>query len=429
MADLVTHLPITLKPDSKRTVVRPFFAEDPTAFAVKDHSRAERIVERVLGLGDQAMRAELRAATARLAARHRDVEPSFQRRFNELEGLTIDRARVGREQALLIGAYFTQEFSFESAALFNPSVVRHPDQSEVTPGATKLLFTLRGIGEGHVSSLIFRTGIWEADGALIIDPPSEFAVAPLIDEATDEAGHRVVHLNCGGSREISETVIFPFLPSQGKGIEDARLVEFTEEDGKVDWRGTFTAFDGSEARQAMLWTADFKTFDMRAVEGPLAHAKGAALFPRRIGGRYWTLGRQDNENLWLLSSTDFHDWEDARKILTPRYPWECIQIGNCGSPIELDEGWLVLTHGVGTVRNYSLGACLLDKDDPAKVLARLSEPLLEPSDMERDGYVPNVVYSCGALLRNRTLLLPYGVADSYTAFGIVEIDALLAAMR
>lgn len=428
MTALVTHLPITLRPDSRRTVIRPFFAEDPTAFAIKDQPRAQRIVDRILGLADTELCDELAAATARMVARHHDATGLFRQRFDGLEELAMDRATVGRDQALLIGAYFSQEFSFESAALFNPSVVRHPDQSATTDGALKLLLSLRGIGEGHVSSLTFRTGMWEVDGNLVIDAPSECAVAPRINEVQSPEGERIVHLDCGGSRNISETVIFPFIPSQGKGIEDTRLVEFTDDDGTRDWRGTYTAFDGSEVRQALLKTTDFMRFEMTGIKGPLAHAKGAALFPRRVGGKHFMLGRQDNENLWLLSSSDGHDWEDGRKILTPKFPWEFIQIGNCGSPIELPEGWLLLTHGVGTVRNYSVGACLLDKDDPSKVIARMAKPLLEPDDMERDGYVPNVVYSCGGLVRDRTLLLPYGVADTYTAFGKVDVDALLAAM-
>ncbi len=223
-------------------------------------------------------------------------------------------------------------------------------------------------------------------------------------------------------------MLFPTAPSQKQGIEDLRLVRFTEKDGSSHYLGTYTAFSGAEVRQEVLHTSDFRTFDMRPMQGAIAASKGLALFPRRIDGRYMALGRHDRENLWLLASDDLYVWNGGSRIITPCYPWEFIQLGNCGSPIEIDEGWLVITHGVGMVRNYCIGACLLDKDDPAMLLARTSRPLIRPSEKERDGYVPNVVYSCGALVHDRTLLLPYGVADSFATFASVPIDSLLAAM-
>lgn len=428
MPAIAKMLPITLKPDSARTVLRPFALEDPSAYARKDCPRVRRIAERVMAFDQPALDAKLELMMDTLGMRHRDVHAHLLRRFDELEGLTFTRAQIGDARALVIAAYLSEEFSFESVALFNPSVVAHPDQTGIAAGDTRILLSLRGIGEGHVSSLIFRTGTWAADGMLTIDEPSAYAVPPIAGDVVETDGVRTVALDCGGSCDVSESVIFPFLPSQGKGIEDMRLCAFTEDDGTRDFRGTFTAFNGADVRQTLVRTPDFKHFDMHTVTGPLAEAKGAALFPRRIDGRYFMIGRQDSENLWLFSSDNVHHWENGTKLLGPRFPWEAIQIGNCGSPIEIDEGWLMLTHGVGMVRNYCVGACLLDKKDPSKVLARLSEPLLEPSDTERDGYVPNVVYSCGALLRGRDLLLPYGVADSYTAFATVQIDKLLAAM-
>jgi predicted GH43/DUF377 family glycosyl hydrolase len=223
-------------------------------------------------------------------------------------------------------------------------------------------------------------------------------------------------------------VIFPFLPSQGLGIEDVRLVKFTDDDGVSDYRGTFTAFDGAKIREVLLRTPDFTTIEMRGVEGPWARTKGMALFPRRIGGRYFMLGRQDNENIWLLSSDDPYVWNGGDKLLEPRFPWEFIQLGNCGSPIEIAEGWLVLTHGVGEVRTYCIGACLLDKTDPRKVIARTPRPVLEPEVGNRDGYVPNVVYSCGSMLRDRTMLVPFGVADNFASFGTIKVDDLLSEM-
>jgi predicted GH43/DUF377 family glycosyl hydrolase len=428
MTDLATYLPIKLTPDSSRTVIRPFSVEDPSAFAVKDHTRAQRIVDRIMTLDDATLKADYDLVSKSLDDRHQNVEAVLLQRYEELEGLTIDRASVSRLQGLLIGAYFSEEFSFESAALFNPSVVSHPDQSGVASGDTRFVLSLRGIGEGHISSLTFRTGTWKADGSVTIDQLGPHAVGPNIDRREQPDGQTIVKLTWDGTEEISEAVIYPFMPSQGRGIEDVRMVEFTDDDGVKDYRATYTAFNGTDVRQGLLHTADFKAIEARGVQGDMYSGKGMALFPRRIDGRYYMLGRQDNENIWLLSSDDPYTWNGGQKIIEPKFPWEFVQMGNCGSPIELDEGWLVLTHGVGVVRNYCVGASLLDKKDPSKLLARLGKPLLEPTDKQRDGYVPNVVYSCGAMLRDRTLLLPYGEADNFAAFATVEIDALLAAM-
>ena len=233
---------------------------------------------------------------------------------------------------------------------------------------------------------------------------------------------------CAGSRNASESILFPVTPSQRQGIEDLRLVRFVEDDGTVIYMGTYTAYSGSAARSELVRARDFRTFEMRPLQGSVAAAKGMALFPRRIGGQYAMLSRQDNENIWLVMSDDLYTWNGGQKIVAPHCFWEFVQMGNCGSPIEIDEGWLVITHGVGSVRNYCIGACLLDKDDPSKLLARMKLPLVHPSPKERDGYVPNVVYSCGALVHDRTLLLPYGVADSFATFASVALDDLLAVM-
>ena len=425
MADIVKRLPELLRPDAARTVLRPFTIEDPS---VSDCPRSQKIIERIMSLGGAEMRAELDLLDARLDGRHPDVDIVLQRRYEEFSGLMMSRTPATEDQCKLIGAYFIEEFSFESAALFNPSVVRHPDQSGVGAGDVRIVVSLRGIGEGHISSLIFRTGTWGADGVVTMDEPSQFAVGPKIERTEGREGELVVHLVSDSAREISETVIYPFLPSQGRGIEDARLVEFTDDDGAKDYRGTFTAFNGADVRQALLRTKDFRTFEARGVRGELYQGKGMALFPRKIDGRFMMLGRQDNENIWLLSSATFDGWSGGEMIISPRWPWEFVQMGNCGSPIEIDEGWLVLTHGVGAVRNYCIGACLLDKANPSKVLGRTANPILSPEAALRDGYVPNVVYSCGSLLRDRTLLLAYGVADNFAAFATVELDELLKVM-
>ena len=428
MADVMKHLPLILRPDPSRTVVRPFSPEYPGAFATPGKSRAQVIVDRILSLDEAEVTAERRTIIGSLDERHRDVDELLMRRFETMDGLTVDRSTLRRDQALLIGAYFSEEYSFEAAALFNPSIVVHPDQGEVPAGATRFVMSLRAIGEGHVSSVTFRTGIIGADGSVSVDKASPTAVPPII-EHVERDGAAGVRLLCGGGRELSETILFPMLPSQSRGIEDVRLVRFIEDDGKPLYYGTYTAFNGSEARSELLDTDDFKGFNMRPMTGDAAAAKGMALFPRRVGGRYTMLARQDNENVWLLQSDDLLHWEGGERIIRPHYPWEFVQMGNCGSPMELDEGWLVLTHGVGTVRNYCVGAALLDKHDPRKVLARTPKPLLEPSPDERDGYVPNVVYSCGATVLGGTLILPYGVADGFATVATADVSAVLAAME
>jgi predicted GH43/DUF377 family glycosyl hydrolase len=382
----------------------------------------------VLSLDDAELHTELDRVVSSLSERHRDVEEVLLRRVAEIEGVTIDQAAIGRERSLLIGAYFSEEYSFESAALFNPSMVLHSDQSGLPDGAVRFAMSLRGIGEGHVSSVTFRRGIWGADGEVAIDPPSSIVVSPEIQSVEGEGDDALTRIHFPGSKDVSETVLFPVTRSQRQGIEDLRLVRFVEEDGSVHYLGTYTAFSGSVARSEMLRATDFKTFEMVPLRGSAAAAKGMALFPRRIGGRYAMLSRQDNENIWLLFSDDLYTWEGGQKIVTPEWFWEFVQIGNCGSPIEIEEGWLVITHGVGTVRNYCIGACLLDRDDPSKLLKRMTLPLIHPSPKERSGYVPNVVYSCGAMVHDRTLLLPYGIADTLTSFASVPLDTLLATM-
>ncbi|TCQ06513.1 glycoside hydrolase family 130 protein [Sphingomonas sp. PP-CC-3A-396] len=415
-----------LKPDPSRTVVRPFEPGYPRGFD-QGRTRTEETVALVVGLNEDELARQLEGVTASLDENHRDVDATLRRRFNELADCIPSAASLSKDQRRLIGAYFSQEYAYEAAALFNPSAVPHPNQVDVADGAMRFVLALRGVGEGHVSSVTFRTGVWAPGGNLTIDDPGATSVPPVIVPRDDSPG--AVHLDCGGSRGISETVLFPILPSQRQGIEDMRLVRFTDDDGTVSYYGTYTAFSGAEARSELLTTTDFKAFEMEAFTGDVACAKGMALFPRRIDGRFVTLGRQDNRSIWLNVSDDLLHWDGGTKLVEPRYPWEFVQMGNCGSPIELDEGWLVMTHGVGTVRNYCIGACLLDKNDPSKLLARTPRPVLAPSPHERDGYVPNVVYSCGALVSGRTMLLPYAVADSFSAFGSLSIDNLLTCME
>jgi predicted GH43/DUF377 family glycosyl hydrolase len=428
--ELVTHSPVLLEPDPTRVVIRPFTpADDDVEVAATGGTRAQRIADRILALDSNDIAEELNGVVAKMSEHHRDVKSVLLRRFHDVNGLSIAPTAVSPDQAHLIGAYFSEEYAFEAAALFNPSIVPAPDQTGIPEGALRFILSLRGVGEGHVSSITFRTGVLNADGSIVVDAPSELAMSPCIEMipggAPDDPG---VRLTCEDSHDLSEIVIFPVTLHQRHGIEDLLLVRFVDDDGHVTYLGTYTAFSGDSLREEILRTTDFRTFDLTALGGSGARAKGMALFPRKIAGRYAMLGRQDHENIWLLTSDDLYRWEGGTKLVAPRWPWEFIQMGNCGSPIEIDEGWLVLTHGVGSVRTYCIGACLLDKDDPSKVLARITVPLIQPSEAERYGYVPNVVYSCGALVHGRMLLLPYAIADNATTFATVGLDSLIAAM-
>ncbi|MEN2792076.1 glycoside hydrolase family 130 protein [Sphingomonas oligophenolica] len=412
-------------------MLRPFVPAE-NGFASKEaaSSRVEHILDRVLALSNAELKAELDRVLTALADRHRDVARILERRFYDMADRFVAGRAVSADQALLVGSYFAEEYSFEAAALFNPSIVPHPDQSGIAPGAVRFVLSLRGTGEGAVSSITFRTGTFSADGALTIAPPSRWAVSPQIEKipggAPDDPGVRLFY---GEHEDLSQVVIFPVTFRQRHGIEDLRLVRFTDDNGHVTYLGTYTAFSGEAIRQELLRTSDFVTFELNALRGTRSATKGMALFPRRIDGHFAMLGRHDHENIWLLKSSDLYNWDSGSIIITPRWPWEFMQMGNCGSPIEIDEGWLFITHGVGPIRNYCLGACLLDKRDPAKVIARSRQPLFRPGPEMRDGSVPNVTYSCGALVVGRTLLLPYGVADSFTAFASVALDQLLRTME
>jgi predicted GH43/DUF377 family glycosyl hydrolase len=423
-AQVFTKLDLELRPDPSRTVVRPFSFNYPPAFAEGRPPRPHVVVQRILSLDDGVRERMFDFIAGPMRERHRNVEGTFLRHLEALGDELGDLSGVSERDRLLIGAYFSQEYAFESAALFNPSIVRMPGKNEVGGSGIRFLLSLRGIGEGHISSVTFRTGTWEGGEALTIDPPSEYSVPPRIE--SDHEGW--VRLLCDDSQDISETVIFPVLPSQRQGVEDLRMVNFTDDDGSELVIGTYTAYDGLNARQEMMRGVDLRTFEMRPLAGAMTGYKGMALFPRRIDGQFVMLGRQDSENIWLLRSDDLYVWKEGSIIMAPQFPWEFVQLGNCGSPIEIEEGWLVFTHGVGMVRGYCIGACLLDKADPSRVLARTSAPLIFPSAEQHGGYVPNVTYSCGALVHERRVLLPYGVGDESTCFAVADLDDLLSAM-
>ncbi len=359
--------------------------------------------------------------------RHRNLLDIFESRAAEMEDALAPHAQLSRTQRGLIGAYFLNEYSFEASALFNPSIVRHPDQTGAPENGCRFILSLRAVGEGHVSSLTFRSGSIAADGSVSVDPTARLAAVPDIRSRISTPHGDDVEVAFRPDQELSERVIFPLTESQSNGIEDARFVEFND-NGQKTFYATYTAYSGRAIRSELLTTTDFQSFRMKPLTGSAARNKGMALFPRKIDGRYAMIARQDNENLYLIYSDDLHSWEGGQPIIRPEYPWEFVQIGNCGSPIELDDCWLLLIHGVGPVRKYSIGAVLLDKNDPSKVLARSREPLLDPEPTEREGYVPNVVYTCGAMRHRDQIVLPYAVSDTFSNFATIKITALMEAV-
>ncbi len=344
-----------------------------------------------------------------------------------MEDALEPHAQLTKTQRGLIGAYFLSEYSFEASALFNPSIVRHPDQTGAPEHGCRFILSLRAVGEGHVSSLTFRSGTIAADGSVSVDPTARLASVPRVRSRKSVANGDDVEVTFGPDEELSERVIFPVTEAQSNGIEDARFVEFND-NGQKTFYATYTAYSGRGIRSELLATTDFELFRMTPLSGSGTHNKGMALFPRKIDGRYAMIGRQDNENLYLVFSDNLYSWGDGRSIIQPKYPWEFVQIGNCGSPIELNDCWLLLIHGVGPVRKYSIGAVLLDKKDPSKVLARSHEPLVRPEPTEREGYVPNVVYTCGAMRHRDQIILPYAVSDTFSNFATIKIAALMQAV-
>ena len=479
---LVRRSPLRLVPDPARVVATLFM---PGEDLPDDFTRVSSVIDRILGLSDAEVADGLADLDGRFASRHRDLGAIFARHFDAV----APRIRTGQvasaDRRCLIGAYFTHEESLEGAALTNPSIVAHPDQGGLQPGELRFVLSLRAIGEGHVSSIEFRTGVLGADQAVRLDRPTGFlakarsrptryvralfeaqlerlgalgetsrrileTLGPVFDRAAmDDAiaglDRHVLSRNPARAMvdrfgwvadnnydvafaedsALDERVLMPAAPTECHGMEDARFVRFVDDDGTVSYLGTYTGYDGAQLGPRLLATDDFTTFGSRQLSGPSASNKGMAIFPRRIGGRFLSLSRWDRESNSLAASDDLSSWGEPTTFQVPRQPWELIQIGNCGSPIETEAGWLVLTHGVGPMRTYSIGATLLDTADPTRVLGTLTEPLLVPSGDERDGYVPNVVYTCGALAHGDTLLVPYGFGDRAVGFATVDIPELL----
>ena len=424
----VNRQSLYLRPDPARVVVRPFKpATEPRDLNPTDKIRANHIVGRVLRLDAEAAVQQLSDVLDNFEGRHRNLIDIFEARAADMEDALEPHVELNKTQRRLIGAYFLSEYSFEASALFNPSIVRHPDQTGAPENGCRFILSLRAVGEGHISSLTFRSGTLTADGSVTIDPTARLAAVPKVRKRTPTPNGDDIEVAFRDDEELSERIIFPITDAQANGIEDAQFVEFNDGAQKAFY-ATYTAYSGRAIRSELIETADFRSFRMTPLGGSAARNKGMALFPRKIDGRYAMIGRQDNENLYLIYSDDLYTWDGGHAILQPEYPWEFVQIGNCGSPVELDDCWLLLTHGVGPVRKYSIGAVLLDKKDPSKVLARSREPLVRPEPTEREGYVPNVVYTCGVMRHADQIILPYAVSDTFSNFATIKIAALMQAV-
>ena len=449
-------------------------------------ARAAQVIQRILALPESDVASTLTGTRAQFADRHPDLDAALSRNYEVVAGLIDDHDSLTRDRQLLIGAYFTHEYAIEAAALSNPSIVPAPDQSDLDPGEQRFIVSLRAIGEGHLSSIEFRSGVIDANAritidepgrhttigerrqplyqnrsfrrklhelgvlneiaALVLDPlPAKFTMEQLeagikdidergVDRAVAYETTRIIHwvaasnytVEFAADSVISERVIFPSGPAESQGMEDARFVRFTHDDGTQLYYAIYTAFDGYQILPQLIETSDFRTFQIVTLNGGAARNKGMAIFPRMIDGRYAALSRQDNESNFLVFSDDVHHWHEPHLIQEPEKPWELMQLGNCGSPLETEAGWLVITHGVGPLRRYALGAILLDLHDPRRVIGHLDEPLLAPSEDERDGYVPNVVYSCGSMIHGDDLVIPYGFSDLGSGIAAIPLEHILS---
>ena len=418
-----------LTADPSRVVLRPFHLAWTTN--VSEPSRAQQLVADIMKLDADQAELELGLVWKDFSERHWQIGKIFDDRFAEIaEDLGLRVADVSPVRRRLIGAYFCHEYSYAAAALMNPSVVPHPDQSGLDGDQLRFVMSMRAVGEGHISSVAFREGIIGPSGDFRLWPQSGPAMAAVADDRHHIGSDETVTIHRQPGSMISNSVLFPVTEAQRNGLEDLRLVQFTHDDGAREYIGTYTAYSGREIRSELLRTDDFASFTLEPLVGRAARNKGMALFPRKVGGRYLMVGRQDGKNVTLLSSDDLIQWDDeGRPLLRPQYPWELIQMGNCGSPIECDEGWILLTHGVGAMRKYSLGAALLDRDDPSIVLGRTQCPILTAAESDREGYVPNVVYTCGAMAVGEEIFIPYGISDSAIGFATTSIYDLLRVMR
>jgi predicted GH43/DUF377 family glycosyl hydrolase len=483
MALTVKRLPNKFYPDPARVIAR-FYMNG-------DIDRTKTIIRRILDFSDKEVTLALNTVLADFSSRHRNITKIFEKNFNTIKDtLTSDSdifpKPLSLNKKLLIGSYFTSEYAIEAAAFFNPSIVEDPNQGNLEEGQKRVIVSFRAVGEGHISSIVFRSGIITQNNELIFKPAGRFVDLPeamklhvydkgqflkklremhvqkdIISAVMDNLGDEFIYRELQESiaeiskkiklsyskqkvidsvlwlasshyeitfsldTDISERVIFPVSAHESNGIEDARFVRFIDDDGSVTYFATYTAYDGYTILPKSIETKDFYHFNISPIHGEYTQNKGLALFPRKIRGRYAMISRYDGVNNYLMFSDDIHVWNDTRKIQEPQYPWEFIQLGNCGSPLETEKGWLMITHGVGPMRRYSLGAVLLDLEDPSQIIGQLREPLLMANEEEREGYVPNVVYSCGSFIRNGELIIPYGMSDYASGFATVRLDELL----
>jgi predicted GH43/DUF377 family glycosyl hydrolase len=478
---LVRRSDVHLRPDPARVVAQLFVAGEELSSGA---SRANPVMQRVLAMSDLQAEVLLSDVLVRFQDRHPHLKADLLEHFNQVGDRLGAHTDLPVGRRMLLGAYATSEYAVEAAALCNPSIVPHPDQTGMNAGELRFVLSLRAVGEGHISSIEFRTGVAGPAGYLRLDDPGPLVIGGKVRPSTYDRVSFGAVLGQNGANEIAslifaalpptftgpeldaaiaglhpqvvtrrnardvierirvaansnytidfpvtsdigQRVIRPQGPTESHGMEDARFVRFVDDDGSVTYYATYTAFDGAHVAPQLIQTDDFVTFRISQLSGRAATNKGMALFPRRVRGQYVALSRWDRERNAITTSSDGRTWDDPVEVQAPQEPWELIQIGNCGSPIETAEGWLVFTHGVGPMRTYSLGAVLLDLDDPSTVRAKLTAPLLSPDLTERDGYVPNVVYTCGALLHQETIVLPYAHGDSETTMASIFLPDLL----
>ena len=448
------------------------------------------IIHRVLGLSEDDVKQNLKQIITDFSTRHKDIWRIFEKNYKVIKHYIPNEAKISEERRGLIGACFTHEYAIQAAAFFNPSIVKHVDQSNLNKGCIRFILSFRSTGEGHISSIEFRSGILDDKNNIHFDEVGRFVETPeVIKNPTydkyvfqlkledmgwkNEVSEKILaglpdrfpfyglleaiqeerdkhdpsaplahdttermlwlarsnyKLRFRKERRISEKVIFPVSENESRGIEDARFVRFCDDKGSRIYYATYTAYNGFSILPMLLETQDFNNFKIITLNGKAVQNKGMALFPRKVNGKYMMISRQDGENMFIMSSDNIHFWHEAELLQKPEYPWEFIQIGNCGSPLETEAGWILLTHGVGPMRKYCIGACLLDLEDPTKVIGRLSEPLLSPTEEEREGYVPNVLYTCGAMIHNEELILPYSMSDTSSGIAVVPVKDLLSSM-
>lgn len=481
-----TRQDLHLEPDVSRVVARLFVAGQEVVGG--SDGRATGVVGRLLALSEDEVQDRVAELLVRFSGRHRDLVGTFSHHADRIANRIDPDAELSEERWLLLGATFTHEYAVEAASICNPSIVAHPDQTDAPPNGLRIVLSVRGIGEGHLSTIGFRTGTLTSEGHVEIDAPEPYPTLGTIDAGVFDRDAFHGHLRAVGSdgetaafvldhlgptfttaelddrldqladqgdtrsnarsttalirslvarsyqthfpidSRLSERVLWPAMDAESRGMEDARFVRFVDADGSAAYLATYTAFDGADVSQQLLRTTDFVTFGSSPMSGPAALGKGLALFPRRIGGRFAALSRHDRERNSVAFSESLDHWERSTPVQVPHWDWEVLQLGNCGSPIETEQGWLVLTHGVGPMRTYSIGALLLDLDDPTRVLATTVEPLLAPIPSEQDGYVPNVVYTCGAILHGDALVIPYAIADRSISVASVSCSELIGSM-